>query len=612
MGKVVEVEGNCDGKFKVTGLEKNNSVLYSPRHVADPVVYKLVRVDGNGRLVPATDDELMEVEGLLENEKRETHFVADTGQALGCISNEVLSSGMPQLESSEGLSQSEKTKADTEKLSAQCEETVPCGAQSLSDDHATQPGSVGECLKPLDGPMQGGSSTSAGCISSKPDFYKLEGEICLDNLSIKELHEVFKATFGRATTVKDKLWLKRRIAMGLTNSCDVSTTTFVINDYKLVKKENKDNANYVNLATGKECSAVAVEYNGDVLNSLSQIDEHQTVSAMRPGSDVENNFANEDLAADQRAAKRVRKPTKRYIEELSEAESKEYSGNSGRLLASTKNIGIRSMPSKSHARLARNASLEGRTVITRLDSLGGFGIQVPCVYRVRRSRPRKNVMALLKFHPSGTGMTATFIKRGLDVHGSRMGNESMNEVLEAKSTPEQTTHQFVAESNKEKSSTDLGQNMELKYVDPAGDTSDDNVVTVPTAKGGTRRKHHRAWTLSEVMKLVEGVSKYGAGRWSEIKRLAFASYSYRTSVDLKDKWRNLLKASFAQTPMDKGANPRKHPLMPIPAPILLRVRELAEMQAQAPSPNLSASKLSACGGGGSGGSVNETKQGGYL
>ncbi|KAK8493596.1 hypothetical protein V6N12_025012 [Hibiscus sabdariffa] len=573
MEKVVEVEGFDEGKFEVTGLEKSNFVLSSTKHVADPVVYKLVRVDGNGRLVPATDDELMEVEGLLENEKREAHIVADTGQALGCTSNEVSSSGMPQLESSEGLSLSENTEADTEKLSTQLEETVPSSAQCLSDDHVTQPGSVGEYLKPLDGPIQGGSSTYAGYINSKPDFSKLKGEICLDNLSIKELHEVFKATFGRDTTVKDKLWLKRRITMGLTNSW-------------------------------KEYPAVAVEYNVDLLNSLSsQIDEHQTISVVKSENNVvENNLANEDLAADQRAAKRVRKPTKRYIEELSEAESKEYSG---RLIASPKNIGIRPLPSIYHARPARNLSLEGRTITTRLDSLGGFGIQVPCVYRVRRSRPRKNVTALLKFHPSDMGMTATFIKRGLDVHGSHMVSESMNKVLEVNSTPGQTPQQFVAESNNEKSSTDLGQNMELKYVDTSGDTSDDNVVTVPTAKGGIRRKHHRAWTLSEVMKLVEGVSKYGAGRWSEIKRLAFASYSYRTSVDLKDKWRNLLKASFAQTPTDKGANSRKHPSMPIPAPILLRVRELAEMQAQGPSPNLSASKLSACG------SVNETRPG-YL
>ncbi|MBA0840382.1 hypothetical protein Goarm_002966 [Gossypium armourianum] len=400
--------------------------------------------------------------------------------------------------------------------------------------------------------------------------------------------------------------------MGLTNSCDVSATTFVIKDNKLVKKDNEDGFNNVNLGAGKEHLAVAVEYNEDLLNNLSN----------------------------QRAAKRVRKPTKRYIEELSEAESKEYSGRS---IASTKSIGFRPLSSKAHARPARNVSLEGRTVITRLDSLGGFGIQVPCVYRIRRSRPRKNVTALLiinseilelnitcelnvllllaltrlllegcslhalKFHPSRMGMTATFIKKGFDVHGSQMDNGSMNKVLEAKSTPEQAPEQFVAESKKETTPTDMGQNMGLKYVDPSGDTSDDNVVTVPTAKGGFRRKHHRAWTLSEVMKLVEGVSKYGAGRWSEIKRLAFASYSYRTSVDLKDKWRNLLKASFAQTPTDKGANSRKHPSMPIPASILLRVRELAEMQAQASLPNLSTGKLSACGGG----SVNETRPG-YL
>ncbi|KAB2007836.1 hypothetical protein ERO13_D10G054800v2 [Gossypium hirsutum] len=606
MEKVVEAEGSDEGKFEETGLETSNFVLSSPKNVTDPVVYKLVRVDGNGRLVPATDDELMEVEGLLENEKRETHIVADTGQALGCISNEVSPSGMPQLESSEGLSQSENTEADTEKLSAYLEETVPSGAKSSSDDHVTQSGRVGECLKPLDGPLEGGSSTSTGCISSKPDFSKLKGEICLDNLSIKELHEVFKATFGRDTTVKDKLWLKRRIAMGLTNSCDVSATTFVIKDNKLVKKDNEDGFNNVNLGAGKEHLAVAVEYNEDLLNNLSsQIDDHQTTSEVRLGNNVvENNFASEDLAADQRAAKRVRKPTKRYIEELSEAESKEYSGRS---IASTKSIGFRPLSSKAHARPARNVSLEGRTVITRLDSLGGFGIQVPCVYRIRRSRPRKNVTALLKFHPSGMGMTATFIKKGFDVHGSQMDNGSMNKVLEAKSTPEQAPEQFVAESKKETTPTDMGQNMGLKYVDPSGDTSDDNVVTVPTAKGGIRRKHHRAWTLSEVMKLVEGVSKYGAGRWSEIKRLAFASYSYRTSVDLKDKWRNLLKASFAQTPTDKGANSRKHPSMPIPASILLRVRELAEMQAQASLPNLSTGKLSACGGG----SVNETRPG-YL
>lgn len=33
----------------------------------------------------------------------------------------------------------------------------------------------------------------------------------LDNMSIRELHEAFRSTFGRETSVKDKQWLKRRI-----------------------------------------------------------------------------------------------------------------------------------------------------------------------------------------------------------------------------------------------------------------------------------------------------------------------------------------------------------------------------------------------------------------
>ncbi len=59
------------------------------------------------------------------------------------------------------------------------------------------------------------------------------------------------------------------------------------------------------------------------------------------------------------------------------------------------------------------------------------------------------------------------------------------------------------------------------------------IATVPTANGGTRRKHHRPWTLREVMTLVEGVAHCGGGKWADIKKLAFSSVGYRTAVDLK-------------------------------------------------------------------------------
>lgn len=39
-------------------------------------------------------------------------------------------------------------------------------------------------------------------------------DVSLDNLSIRELHEAFRATYGRETSVKDKHWLKRQISAG--------------------------------------------------------------------------------------------------------------------------------------------------------------------------------------------------------------------------------------------------------------------------------------------------------------------------------------------------------------------------------------------------------------
>ncbi|PNT55030.1 hypothetical protein POPTR_001G170200v4 [Populus trichocarpa] len=601
----VGVEGNDEAKHKECGIRKSSSSLSSPKQISDPVVYKLVRVEGDGRLVPATDDELMEVESLLIDDRCGKHVVADPGQTVGCISNEGSSSGMAQLKRLEGWSQPENKKVDPDKLNGRLEEPVPLLAPSLSESHLNQSGSVGECSHPPDELVAGGSPSS---ITTKPDFSRLKGEICLDNLSIKELHETFKATFGRETTVKDKQWLKRRISMGLTNSCDVSTTSFIIKGNKFVKKGNEEGCNGIYGSFAKD--PPIVNQKGLPTCHVGQLDYHKVVPERRlENHNLDDNSGSDDHQKEQRAAKRVRKPTKRYIEELSEVESKE---SNERLLNLAKNSGHDGLISpKSHVRLVRHVSSGGRTVITRLDSLGGSGIQVPCVSRVRRSRPRKNFMALLKFNPSSMGMAAALVEKALDDHGFPPDDGNENRVLKASSTPEHVHHQFVGVPEKDKqfsvmSVVGLGNNTDLKCMN-SNEDSDDNVVTVPTSKGGIRRKHHRAWTLSEVMKLVEGVSRYGAGRWSEIKRLAFASYSYRTSVDLKDKWRNLLKASFAQTPPDTGMNSRKNTgAMPIPTPILLKVRELAEMQAQVP-PNLSLTKVA-----GSARKIVHEKQTGFL
>lgn len=41
------------------------------------------------------------------------------------------------------------------------------------------------------------------------------------------------------------------------------------------------------------------------------------------------------------------------------------------------------------------------------------------------------------------------------------------------------------------------------------------------------------WTITEVMNLVDGISEYGVGRWTDIKRLLFSSSAYRTPIDLR-------------------------------------------------------------------------------
>lgn len=93
-------------------------------------------------------------------------------------------------------------------------------------------------------------------------------------------------------------------------------------------------------------------------------------------------------------------------------------------------------------------------------------------------------------------------------------------------------------------------------------------------------RKHKVWTIVEVRNLIDGVSQYGVGKWTDIKRLFFSSSAHRTPVDLKDKWRNLIKASCAEEQRKKEMQDKKgrnQPWRPLPKSILRRVRELAMM-----------------------------------
>ncbi|XP_010932441.1 uncharacterized protein [Elaeis guineensis] len=622
-------------------------------------------VEGDGRLVPATDDEVMEVEHLLEEDKSGLASDEPTRHFDGCVSNERLPSKKSDFE---GLSQSENAEADSQRLNARleyievmlqkvkqeerlrlsseslnhstkcmdvncqtsdgCNETQACNdklqpentsmetapsSMVINGSCSAQLGSAEACLGPANEVVMSRSSVSE-CTSSKPDFSILKREICLDNLSIRELQEAFRATFGRQTSVKDKLWLKRRIAMGLTNSCDVPTTSYVIKDNKRVHKEMKEEPSRLQKSQTEAGSLSMDPVNDLTINNsqnlpsspTDQTEDQQVYSKRLRKPLCEDDEKNENLQMEQFAGKRVRKPTRRYIEELSEFETRECTA---KLLSSVKNSGHCQSSPKSRIRPVHDIGSQGISFATRQDSLGGLGIQVPFVSRVRRGRPRKNLATLMKYHPSG--IASNRVRKALRIPAMQQNTESGSRLRKARALPMYIPQRnFVDERGKRDVETingDEEQYLRLEKFDAAGDNTDDNADSRPLLKGGVRRKHHRAWTLGEVLKLVDGVARYGAGRWSEIRRLAFASYSYRTSVDLKDKWRNLLRASLAHGPTDKGAkNSRKHASIPIPTNILSRVRELAEMHSQT-GIELGPSKIT-----GRGGRIVQEKGSGFL
>ena len=45
-----------------------------------------------------------------------------------------------------------------------------------------------------------------------------------------------------------------------------------------------------------------------------------------------------------------------------------------------------------------------------------------------------------------------------------------------------------------------------------------------------------------------GVERCGGGKWADIKKLGFAAIAGRSAVDLKDKWRNLMRVALLPAP----------------------------------------------------------------
>lgn len=64
---------------------------------------------------------------------------------------------------------------------------------------------------------------------------------------------------------------------------------------------------------------------------------------------------------------------------------------------------------------------------------------------------------------------------------------------------------------------------------------------VGAKRGGGRRESYTRFTAEEEMMLMEGVRRFGAGNWKKILN-SYQFHWKRTAVDLKDKYRNVMRA----------------------------------------------------------------------
>ncbi|KAI3427658.1 uncharacterized protein J3R85_009220 [Psidium guajava] len=441
------------------------------------------------------------------------------------------------------------------KTELSCEMLEPKGEKILYEDKYRQP-AVGQHFmdteymddtsKILCFPSEG--SHLQGTLALQSELKVLNGRVCstaaatestscqnsvpLDHMTVRELQDAFHGMFGRETVVIDKQWLKRRILLGLHNNFELDGPS----NFTCCGSISHDKEEKSTVASGTESSENASDSPKWMLDGGFKMDEKikgsssdsQNYSSGASESDITFHGKEENEMGVLVMGKRVHKPPRRYIEESSEFKSRSHPRRSCVSVKSPKSKVVDAKIHKPREEEVNEAARSGH----QMGSFDGACIQVPFGLPVEEGQAKGNTLCL---------------RQDSDI------------------CPK-TEHDIPSDG-----SDLLCPSAKLQTV-----MKDDRVIRSNMQKGRRRRKHHMPWTLSEVMKLIEGVSHLGVGRWSKIKRLLFSSSKHRTSVDLKDKWRNLVKASCTQLRKKrKGLQVRKQLSHQAPESVLCRVKELA-------------------------------------
>jgi hypothetical protein len=97
-------------------------------------------------------------------------------------------------------------------------------------------------------------------------------------------------------------------------------------------------------------------------------------------------------------------------------------------------------------------------------------------------------------------------------------------------------HDNHGENDKdEQDGVPLAQIPDREATSPVADLDEENETSVTTKKTRTRKR--RKWSDEETRDLLLGVSRFGIGKWKRILNCSDYTFSGRTAVDLKDRFR---------------------------------------------------------------------------
>ncbi|KZV14641.1 hypothetical protein F511_40588 [Dorcoceras hygrometricum] len=327
--------------------------------------------------------------------------------------------------------------------------------------------------------------------------------------------------------------------------------------------------------TGDMYSSLKVEKDDEIWPAIPDVEtnrlQEEDVSAIIPAQAR----CTETLPAQ----KRSRKPTQRYIDELADPILR-YSKRRHEVSSSTskgKCLGVQDNKKCHTGSKAIKFSAEETSVIA---------IQVPFGSIVQKECPKIPECDTVRGSDS-----LNYVAKSKESHVTPQNKKKLDEVVatihvkkrneSVMVTSQKKRNSFLKESPPKKrigSVTSGSQKRDDPLTALHRKKKDDCFTSEIQEEASGRRKHHRLWTISEVRKLIDGVSQFGVGSWSSIKKLFFPTSAHRTSVDLKDKWRNLLKASgIHEQHKRQGEKKRNMAWRPLPKPILHRVCELAAM-----------------------------------